>query len=648
MADGQSSIPNRNATAFKPNATGTASSSGSSNSNSSSGYIENPLNKVAQPAYHWTFGIAKAIGENNDIQVVIAETGKTGVFNITDIEMETVAGANFQTQNTQYSDFTITIVEPLGMSLPDKIIAANSYLGNDNLLKCPYLLKLKFQGYDPDSGSPLEPTDKTWTWKIHILDFQCTLDKTGAKYVIQAVNSNNLAHNNDVELIRSPMSIDVSKKEGKVGDVMKGLVKEINESIKKSYNVANGGIVPFTVKIEEVPYSDGIETGGAASPFEHKIIRDQKHLDGQSNQAIMQISKGTDVSKIIDYLMSASETATKMINPASSATSKDGEAKEYTTSHRIETRITNDSYNLKTQDYSRTITYYIMAHNSVRPIISPKGQDDALKQGAAKLAFLKSKGLIKKEYQYLFTGQNTEVLDFNVNLNFQFVTVQNAMDGQIFTENARNGRQYDPPNFNRQTMNEKWDKISPGVSPLTYCVAPLGSTTNTGDSVLDQLNTGTQQAEDLPNYPIFWPTTIIQSGEGTIYNVNQQIEATNNASRSIYAQVINQLYGADTANLSNIQLEIRGDPYWLGVTNVEDFKTTPSDTAASYAMGEHAFFVRFVIPQGIDENGAPILVPSNAFSGYYTALTVRHKFSSGQFTQTLEGVRIHTINSLNT
>lgn len=608
-------------------------------------FVENPLSKVSQPSYHWKFGVGDDIGDSTDMVVILAETGLTS-FNITNVEIDAVVGPNSQSQNTQYSVFTITIIEPLGMQLQDKFIAASTYVGINNLLKCPYLISLRFQGYD-DDGSPIDPVGQTWTWKLNILTFEATLDPSGAKYVITAVPMNEMGHSNDVELIRSTIELDVSKKEGKVGDVMASLQKEINASIEKSYNVAGGGIAPFKVVIDDRPYKNTVK--GASRPFDHKIIRDQKHLVGQNKQGVMSISKGTDISKIIDYLMSASETATAMINPNESATENDAETKEFSSAHRIEIRITNTGYNTKTQDYIRTITYTIVAHDSVRPILSPKGQDDAKINGPKKLNFIKSNNLMKKQYQYLFTGKNTEVLDFNINLNFQFAAVQNALEGYISTENARVGRQFDPDNFNKQTMNQKWSQVSPGITPISYCKAPLDIASGTPTDELELLASfGKKQtilAESLSNYSSYWPTTIIQTGQGTTYNVNQQVEANNLRSRSIYAAVINQLYG-QTADLMTVDLEIRGDPYWLGVANIEDFMTPPSEDKASYALGEHCFFLRFIVPQGIDDDGAPILSPSNAYSGYYTAQKIRHKFNNGVFTQSVTGIRIPLIDVL--
>ncbi len=631
----------------------TQSSGGTGNSSSNMGFkgidaksakmdistaVANPMGDVEQPSYHFKFYIGTDTGTSTTPVVTIAETGLT-TFNITDVEIDAIVAPNFQTKNIGATKFTIKISEPLGMALPDKMAAGAAAANVQNFMKCPYFLSVDFLGYDPESGAPKRPVDKTWIWSLFITKMTTDLDATGGKHVIEAVGYNEIGNFDQFNLIKMPIQIDFNKGEGKVKEVMEGVAKQINKALEKSYNVANGGTAPFTVEIKDLPYKNG---GVVNSPFEHKIIRDQKFLDSSRNQGVAQISRGTDIGRLIDYIMSVSETATQMINPAESATENDSEAKEYSTAHRVDTVVENVSYDTISQDYVRRIIFYVRGHDNVRAVNSAKGADDALAQGQAKLAFVTGQNYLKKEYQYLFTGRNTEVLDFNISLNFNFAIATNIMQGHITTENSSSGIQYSPDDFNKQTMNEKWPTYQNAIVPINYCKAPAvgGSPTTTTDlwNGLNQPSNGS--IDSLGFGPSALPMTFIQDGNDPRVHVNQAVEASNLRSRSIYAGILNQLYGDITENLGKVDLLIRGDPYWLGATNTESIQQDSTDEKANFSNGEHMFMLKFLLPQGIDDDGNPILTLTDTYSGFYATISVTHKFNGGVFTQNLNGVRI--------
>lgn len=599
--------------------------------------IPNPLSAIEQPSFHWKLYVGPEIGNDITPKVVLCETGLTS-FNITNVEMESIIAPNFQTQNMGGQRFTIRIIEALGASFPDKIVAAAYAAGIKNFMKCPYFLALDFLGYDTDSGSPKKPVEKTWVWRINIVSLKTDLDSTGGIHTIEAIGFNDIGNYDQFSLVKTPVQIDINEKEGKVGDIFKGVEEQINKALEKAYDVANGGVVPFVVEIKDVPYKFG---GAVARPFDHKIIRDQKHKDSSRNQNKVQISRGTDIGKLVDYIMSVSETATQMINPADSATENDKESKYYSTMHRVEAQVENLSYDYIAQDYKRKITYWIMGHDNVRAVNSAPGQDDALAAGKQKYNFVVAQNYLKKEYQFLFTGLNTEVLDFNISLNFDFVIASTMMRGYFSTEAASPGIQWDPKEFNVQTKNENWSKKSPGVAPTNYCAAGAGNI-GSPDTVysLNYMLSNTPDIDTLPTSQGFLPMTFIQDGNDPRVNVNQSVEATNLRSRSIYADILNQLYGSLDANLGLIDLTVRGDPYWLGISNTETLTAGSSDVSPNFALGEHMFLIKFFIPQGINEEGAPILTLTDTYSGFYAVQRVVSKFNRGEFTQTLTGVRI--------
>ena len=141
-----------------------------------------------------------------------------------------------------------------------------------------------------------------------------------------------------------------------------------------------------------------------------------------------------------------------------------------------------------------------------------------------------------------------------------------------------------------------------------------------------------------------------------INNVIQKIEKTTKEERSIFAIVINQSYDGIYANLLRIELEIRGDPFWIGETDLEIRNRQRANKArdpgtgqfANYLRGESSFFLTFKTPSTYNENTGFIdLKESATFAGVYNIVRVEHIFSEGKFTQTLSAIRDINTNTKN-
>ena len=613
------------------------------------GALENVLGNVEQPSYHFKFWVGPDIGRGgsagattqsegliptsainasvNATEVVIAETGVTG-FNIIDVELDSIVAPNFLTRNVGGQKFNFKISEPYGCTMPDKIMAANKLLGNRNFMKCPYFISVDFLGYDPISGAPQRPTERVWVWRLMLTQLKTELTHTGSIHHFEAIGYNELGYQDQFDLIDVPMNIDIANETGKVGDIMRKLQDKINQNIEKRFDVKNGGKVPYKIVIKDEPY-DASAGATVASPFEHKIIPDDKFKHSSRNQEKLQLSRGTDLGKIVDYLMSNSTTATQMINPANDAENINGETKPQTAIHRVDCEVSVDGYNSQTKDYIRTFTYTIRASVNVRAVGSAKTEEDALKNGGAKLNFVKSQLLLKKQYDYLFTGKNTEVINLDVNFNFMFNVAASMYDGHLSSEMASPGREFDEQHFVRQKENQNFIPRQDANDLNTQ-----------GVSGLNTLPGSITYAEDLEFGPATLPMSFVQDGKDPRYNVSPGLESSNLRSRSVYAMILNQLYGTFDGNLQTIDMEIRGDPYWLGLTNTESPSTKSTETVPNFINGEHMFLLKFFIPQGIDEEGRPILRLTDMYSGFYATTRVVSKFVNGRFTQTLYSTRV--------
>jgi hypothetical protein len=137
------------------------------------------------------------------------------------------------------------------------------------------------------------------------------------------------------------------------------------------------------------------------------------------------------------------------------------------------------------------------------------------------------------------------------------------------------------------------------------------------------------------------------------------------ADRSVvlYGNIMGQIYAKRLDQLLSIEMEIRGDPYWLGLTNIERLKELNTDADestfgasptransasppyANYNNYDACFLLMFKSgSQPSDSDGFMHFQDSNFFNGVYLVLEVTHKFSQGKFTQKLVAQRLPTVN----
>ena len=115
--------------------------------------------------------------------------------------------------------------------------------------------------------------------------------------------------------------------------------------------------------------------------------------------------------------------------------------------------------------------------------------------------------------------------------------------------------------------------------------------------------------------------------------------------------MLNQLYLGYNQSLMDITVEIRGDPYWLGYSAIERRLTLnggaspdKNSLVPNFQEGDNTFALVLRFPWAIsDTSGIPEFRNDDVFNGLYRMLTVRHNFSGGQFTQTLQARKLELL-----
>ena len=127
-------------------------------------------------------------------------------------------------------------------------------------------------------------------------------------------------------------------------------------------------------------------------------------------------------------------------------------------------------------------------------------------------------------------------------------------------------------------------------------------------------------------------------------------------------------FEANECAFYNLEMTMKGDPYWLGTTNdlyngivtktntvsnvassvsntfssVSSASKNNNSTLADFIYGEQCFTLNFDLPSGYnDTTGSVKTSKTNYYSGLYSVLKVVSNFNNGNFTQNISAVRVN-------
>jgi hypothetical protein len=221
---------------------------------------------------------------------------------------------------------------------------------------------------------------------------------------------------------------------------------------------------------------------------------------------------------------------------------------------------------------------------------------------------------VAKEYDYLYTGNNTEVLGFNIEFKqamFNAMAKGAGADNKFVTDNGARGATADSDTARIATNNSS------------------GSSSYWGEK-----GSGKMQNDPAPAPP--------SNNNGGLNEADY---------RTLVAQAFQQaLYDADTDLAMIPNFTIMGDPYFLADSGLGNFSDTGTGSfnvtenlTMDYQSGEVDVAIVFRTP--IDYNSSTGLMDFGDtsivkhFSGLYKVNEVKHRIQNGKFTQELSLMR---------
>jgi hypothetical protein len=327
-----------------------------------------------------------------------------------------------------------------------------------------------------------------------------------------------------------------------------------------------------------------------------KVQRNQMTIDPKNRK--FQFTQEQSLTAIISQVILSSKYATDAIQQ------KPGFA-GFISWFKIDVQIQLKEFDDKRGDFAKKIIYRVLPYNVHSSIFS--------NPTTAPLGYTELESLIAKRYEYIYSGQNNDVLRFDIQINNLFFTGTNPKSEESSGTNAN----LDQKGLSEAPPNTTVTNQGPAAG------AAIGATTGSSPTKKDPARI------NLPG----------QAGGG-------------DSTEKLVAQSFHQAFLSNSGDLINVDLEILGDPYWMvdsGISNYfaptsSDNQLTTEDGTMNYESGDVYIYLTFRTPTDINEVSGLYNFPDGGsespFSGIYKVIQCENTFNDGTFKQKLKTIRM--------
>lgn len=586
-------------------------------------------------------GIANTAGANLQTEDE-AKLGVKGEYFIDNVRTHAIIAPNPHSGLANATNVEFEITEPYSVGqFLQTLQLAGIEAGYNNYLEAPFVLGVEFVGYDQNG---ITGTVEKRVFLLKLLEVTFNVTAAGSVYRVQALPWNQQTLMNKVTKI----PVNLQLKGDTVADILTSLAKGGIQTV----NVVNQfGADPGTedasfvtgtrslIKALTDYESDDIEAKGGTeniTPTEHEILfqddparpntannfanqrlvtDDFSNIPSQeiglpeavydeenslftrgnltidTNSRVYQFKQGTKIEKIIEEVILTSEWAKDLVDPQPD---EDG----YIEWFKILTFCTildgdRDRFNSLPKKYTYVVHPYKI-HLSALTSVSETINYNSSVQNAV------------KGYNYTYTGENTDIIDFNIDIDYAWIQAIPAL-AQTDTTTTDQGSGTTANNSGAVTVGN------------------AGEVNIRPDGIGANVDLRSTQG----------PTTSTFSGDGGTI--------TDDA-KSRVAKAFNNAIVNSNADLIHLKMTIWGDPYYLPDTDFGGYiaekkaLNISNDGAMDHIRSQVDVLIKFA---GATDYVDGLLKPNVArsFSGVYQLLEINSSFESNMFKQELDMVR---------
>lgn len=588
-------------------------------------------------------------------------------FMMDNLEIKGSFGFEKATGNTNSTGISFKIIEPYSMGLFfESLQTAALIAGHKNYTDVPLLLSIEFKGHIDADRQNVQIDNANVRIPLKLQNVFIKVTGKGCEYDIRAYPWNEKGFSSIYSKLKSDVSIQgqtvIEMLQTGEKSLQYSLNRWLSEAVRrKDVNVPDQILISFPKDLKtgdsvSPPPNDSAtvnpQTTGPTGDFFSKLnlkgnngkinttqVQEESTVNdiGKAGMGFTVFDKGTtpfsDDSLVYDEKTGIYKRGNLSINPKDSqfqfaqgsdiinainqtilmsdygraalSQIKDGNVQWW----RVEVHtyhIPTDENIKKTGVKPKLIVYRVIPYQVDSSVFAPVNTPpDGIKK--------KEKQLVK-EYNYTYTGQNVDVLDWDIQFNNSFYTSMSA-------DNAQNNEGVERQKNNGGAVTEG---------------DPVNKTSPEGNAPSDK---------ELP-------TVVIKDGvlTSTQYKGGGGVDDKASQAARQFMDAITQ--GNDMLSLD---LTILGDPYYLGDSGLGNYSAAAtdnpninSDGKINWQQGDVVVKVNFRSPVDIiQKTGMYDLQTTTAlsqFSGLYKVREIVSQFQRGKFTQTLKMFRIKSQN----
>lgn len=550
--------------------------------------------------------------------------GKPEYF-VENFEQTNVIAPNPKIGNTYAIKYKFEIYEPYSMGVFLQSLAIASWKqGYNSHLECPFVFKLEFEGFTNDGYLAGNVCDPRW-FCMRLTKANFTVSEGGSRYEIEGVPYNHFSYSNTTDSVFSDIKIEIEN-----GKTVKDALVNAENSLQNALNrvmtdqketgrqSCNAEKTEYLIEFP-IPGSDADTNDIGNAKFDCKLWhggarphgKAENVYDGNTQQnkadytAIdhdrreIRFSQGDSIVSVITKVINQSEWV------FTEATAKTDTNNGFRTHFKVDVQEELLGYDDRTQVLRKKVKF------RVRPYGVHEAMYKNPKSRPIGYEFIKSQ--IVKEYHYTYTGQNVDILNFDIEINNMF---------------------YQGINPKTETNNEGWQNQGQHV---TAEVDPNKIVAGDGPSAKARTNvTPVAETQMDPSY----------------LHQNERMGSNLQKYETLIAENFHRQFVESTAaDMIMLDLEVLGDPYWLsdsGPCNYTVSEPAPkqevgesTDPIMNYENSDIFVYVVFRAPIDADIPGGIFSFPEkNSYGGIYRVTTVESTFADGNFRQRLKGVRM--------
>ena len=611
----------------------------------------NEVRKAGQETYDKFDAQAKRAAQSN-VDTTNRNLEMTAGFNkespgrfdmfIENVEIESLMAFNDDSNVSLPSKIKFDVVEPYSVNgFIEALHVAAVSAGYPNYQQASFVLKMEFWGYsDTDIADFKDPEIIENSTRYYVIGFtgmEVDITERGTRYQCSAVPYDERAFG-EPNLLKKSIKMHGTT----VSEILSNLITAVNKQVSKSdadgkESTSNSQHNTYAIKFKKWSDTDGWQDDTAGKIGNSKlaeILKDNtlyKMADPGDNEkpnaykadkatqptpkqqakapetvkyspgkSVVQFAENTNIHDIISSVIRDSEYSRNILKNVKGSIDQYGMIEYFMVKIEVTNRDVIDEVSKKPfQEITYVVTPYKVHYKKLPNYGSDLVKEEDLKKLSA------------REYNFIYTGQNLDVINFKLNFNNLFFEAVPISMG------------------NKDTPAQKT-----GAAPTNSSAVKT-----TGTDV------DTQQQNEVPLNPVKTDPTYTQVNSSGP-NAGQPLDDPYSVlAKSMHNSIIN----SQTSMVSG-ELEILGDPFYLVTGGMGNFSPKPDgrgkykDGSANHHYGQLLVTINFRNPIDINsfEDGGMMFFDAKRvpFSGVYQITKVNSTFKDGMFKQRLNVLRM--------